>query len=75
MTDAEIEANVASDPDAFILGEAWFAQARLVVPERKQQLTLRLDTGIIAHFRALGPRWQTRINAVLKRYVEAQRPK
>ena len=64
-----------SDPDTFLPDEAWFAEAKLVLPPAKQQLTLRLDTRIIAHFRALGPRWQTRINAVLKRYVESQQPK
>jgi uncharacterized protein (DUF4415 family) len=33
----------------------------------KQQISLRLDKDVIARFRATGPGWQTRINAVLRR--------
>lgn len=33
----------------------------------KAQVTLRLDAEVIEHFKAEGPGWQTRINAVLKR--------
>jgi uncharacterized protein (DUF4415 family) len=33
----------------------------------KAQVTLRLDTEVLEHFKAGGPGWQTRINAVLKR--------
>jgi uncharacterized protein (DUF4415 family) len=30
-------------------------------------VTLRLDTEVLEHFKAGGPGWQTRINAVLRR--------
>jgi uncharacterized protein (DUF4415 family) len=33
----------------------------------KAQVTLRLDTEVLEHFKAGGPGWQTRINAVLRR--------
>jgi uncharacterized protein (DUF4415 family) len=33
----------------------------------KAQVTLRLDAEVVKHFKAGGPGWQTRINAVLKR--------
>lgn len=33
----------------------------------KQAVTLRLDPDILAHFRATGPGWQTRINAILRK--------
>ncbi len=72
MTDADIAAGIASDPDAMELDEAWFAGAELVLPEPKQQLTLRLDAMVVDFFRAQGPGYQTRMNAVLRRYVEAQ---
>lgn len=32
----------------------------------KQQVTLRLDADLIAHFRASGRGWQTRLNAALR---------
>jgi uncharacterized protein (DUF4415 family) len=35
----------------------------------KRQVTLRLDENIVAHFKAGGRGWQTRINAALKRIV------
>lgn len=37
----------------------------------KQQVTLRLDGVVLEHFRAGGPGWQSRINDVLKKAVEA----
>ncbi len=40
--------------------------------EPKVQVTLRLDTAVIAHFKARGPGWQTRINEAL---VKAITPK
>ncbi|MGI9401592.1 MAG: BrnA antitoxin family protein [Rhizobiaceae bacterium] len=35
----------------------------------KKQVTLRLDTEIIEHFKAGGPGWQTRINDALSKSV------
>jgi uncharacterized protein (DUF4415 family) len=35
----------------------------------KEQVTIRLDADIMAHFRAGGPGWQTRLNAALRRAV------
>jgi uncharacterized protein (DUF4415 family) len=37
-----------------------------------RQITLRLDPDILAHFRRLGKGYQTAVNAVLRRNVEAQ---
>ena len=33
----------------------------------KQAIKLRLDADVLAHFRATGPGWQTRINAALRK--------
>lgn len=33
----------------------------------KQQVTLRLDRDVLAAFRSKGPRWQSRINAELRK--------
>jgi len=35
----------------------------------KQQVTLRLPPGVVAHFKAGGAGWQTRISEVLERHV------
>jgi uncharacterized protein (DUF4415 family) len=37
----------------------------LAIP--KVQVTIRLDHDILAHFRASGQGWQTRVNEVLRR--------
>ncbi len=38
-----------------------------IKPDAKQQVSLRLDKDVIAHFRESGPGWQSRINAALRR--------
>ena len=38
---------------------------------RKSQITLRLDTDVLEWFRALGTGYQTRINSLLRAYMEA----
>ncbi len=72
MTDEDIERAVANDPDAApLLDDEWFKNAELVYPD-KQMISIRLDGDVLKHFRATGPRWQTRINSVLKAYVKAK---
>jgi uncharacterized protein (DUF4415 family) len=38
----------------------------------KISVGMRLDHDLVAWFKAQGPGYQTRINAVLRQYVEAQ---
>jgi len=37
----------------------------------KESISLRVDPEVLAWFRAQGPGWQTRMNAVLRAYQEA----
>jgi len=70
LTDEEIEAAVASDPDAApIADEAWFAKARRA-HLNKEQISIKLDADVLSFFRKDGPRYQTRINDVLRAYME-----
>lgn len=39
----------------------------------KQQITLRLDADLLAWFRSQGGKYQTRINAALREYMESHR--
>jgi len=74
MSDREIETAVKSDPDAApLLDKEWFRTARLVLPERKVPISLRMDREVVEWFKARGKRYQSRINAVLKAYVQAHR--
>lgn len=73
QTDDEIAAAVREDPDAAPLVDAsWFARARLVSPEPKEQISIRLDRDLLQHFRQF-PKYQTRINRILRVAMEYDR--
>ena len=40
-----------------------------VKDDAKQAISIRLDPDVIAHFRATGPGWQSRVNAVLRKAI------
>lgn len=71
MTDEDIARAVASDPDAPSLDIDW-SKARIVVPSGKDVVTLRVDHDVVEFFRQQGRGYQTRMNAVLRAYCEAQ---
>lgn len=73
MTDGDIAARVAKDRDTFVPDAAWWQRAEVVFPGTKQLVSLRLDSDVLKWFRRLGRGYQTRINAVLRSYVAAQR--
>jgi uncharacterized protein (DUF4415 family) len=54
-------------------GHKWTTPGSLVPTENKKQVTLRLDSDVIEFFRATGKRYQSRMNAVLREYVQANR--
>lgn len=72
MTDEDIARAVAKDPDAGPLDIDW-STARLVLPPGKENVTLRIDRDVLAWFRSTGKGFHTRMNAVLRAYMEAQR--
>jgi len=45
----------------------------LVKPGQKHPLSIRLDPEVLAWFKSHGKGYQTRINAVLRAYMEAQK--
>jgi len=71
-TEAEIARTAPSElrdiPEDFWQG------VRVVTPVAKEAISIRLDQDVIAFFRASGPRYQSRINAVLRSYVEQVAP-
>lgn len=73
ITDEQIEASVRDDPDAPpIVDDDWFASATLVMPRPKEQISIRLDRDVLDHFRRY-PRYQTRINAILRAAMEHEK--
>lgn len=69
ITDVEIEAT--SPPELRNLPESFWQGARVVTPVTKEAISIRLDSDVVAFFRESGPRYQSRINAVLRSYVDA----
>jgi uncharacterized protein (DUF4415 family) len=58
-----------SDPDDAMEPVEW-ATTELPMPRRKEHTNLRIDADVLAFFRAQGHGYQTRINAVLRSYVD-----
>ena len=55
------------------LDDSFFEKQTVTIPPRKEQLAVRFDQDVVAWFRAHGHGYQTRMNAVLRAYVEAQK--
>ena len=53
--------------------DAAFFQEAVPWPTHKKQITLRLDPEVLEFFKAQGRGYQTAMNKVLRRYVEAQK--
>jgi uncharacterized protein (DUF4415 family) len=77
--DRRIRAGIAGDPDARELSreeiagmKPWRARGRPRLETPKQPVSVRLDPDVVEFFRGTGPGWQTRLNAVLARYVRRQ---
>ncbi len=79
---AEIEKMIAAgdyvptSPDApeIELDEDFWRNAKIVMPKSaKEAISLRVDQDILAWFRNQGRGYQSRMNAVLRAYVESQR--
>lgn len=63
----------ADAPEAESLGEAFWKQARVIMPRGKTSVHLRLDSDIVDWFKTQGRGHLTRMNAVLRAYVDARR--
>jgi uncharacterized protein (DUF4415 family) len=73
MSDEEAARRAAADPDAGVIPPGFWDNAKVLLPETKQQITLRLDPEVIRFFKRTGKGYQSRMGAVLRSYVEAKR--
>ena len=64
---AEGEINYSDIPET---DENFWADAEIVIPERKVHLSIRLDEDIVEWFKQFGRGYQTRINTVLRSYIQ-----
>ena len=51
--------------------EKFWENAAVIIPTAKTHLSLRLDEDVVDWFKRQGPGYQTRMNAVLRSYVQA----
>jgi uncharacterized protein (DUF4415 family) len=72
MTEDEIEAGAADDPDNPFLDDDSFTDVQDHMPQSKTPISIRLDQGVLDWFKSQGPGYQSRINAVLRGYIAAQ---
>ena len=73
LTDAEINASIANDPD-------WsddfnWSEAVVVIPPRKKAISIRVDEDVLDYFKHEGAGYQRRMNAVLRSYMQQKRKK
>jgi uncharacterized protein (DUF4415 family) len=73
LTDEEIEASIANDPD---WSDDWnWGEAVLVIPPKKKAISIRVDEDVLDYFRKEGAGYQRRMNAVLRSYMQQKRKK
>ncbi len=52
--------------------DAFFKNAILQIPESKATVTMRMDKDVLEWFKAQGKGYQTRINALLRAYMDSK---
>ena len=70
MLDSKDDSDINYDDSPETTSEFW-ENAKVVMPEHKIPLSIRLDEDVIKYFKNDGAGYQSRINAVLKAYVIA----
>ena len=71
VSDAAIRRS--APPELRELPDDFWDEAVPVVPEAKVPISLRVDSDVLAWFRDDGPRYQSRMNAVLRSYMQRAR--
>jgi len=81
ISDEELEEMVKNDPDDVYLSDEELGQGKFYQkgewikqfeePQKKEQITLRLDEDVLTFFRKTGRGYQTRINNALRAFVQS----
>jgi uncharacterized protein (DUF4415 family) len=72
MTEAALEASIAADPDDVHDAPDW-SLAVPGLPPRKEHINIRIDADVLAWFKNTGRGYQTRMNNVLRAFVESRK--
>jgi uncharacterized protein (DUF4415 family) len=73
MSAARVRKGIAADPDVHATDPDFWKSAKVVMPTPKEIVTMRLDADLLRWFRQQ-PGYQTRINAILRAYMQAHEP-
>ncbi|QCI97360.1 BrnA antitoxin family protein [Agrobacterium larrymoorei] len=73
MTDEDIERQMRDDPDWAEWIDVDWSKAVVVMPVTKKSISIRLDEEVIDFFKSTGKGYQTRMNAILRHYVQEQK--
>ncbi len=73
MSEDEIEAAAQADPDSLLVEDCDMASLQVIMPKAKKSISLRVDPDVLSFFKANGKGSQTRMNAVLRAYMNAQK--
>ena len=74
LDDKQIAEAVAKDPDAAPFDDdAFWNNAKVVMPVPKRPISIRLDEDVLAFFKKPGPGYQGRMKAVLRSFMEAKK--
>ena len=73
-TDNDVARAIEKDPDTVEVQAEWLDYAVIVMPaRRKERITARFDKDVVDWFKEQGKGYQSRMNAVLCAYYEAQK--
>lgn len=75
LTDGQIEAAIAQDPDWQDMKDFNWSEVVLVAPPRKKPISIRVDEDVLDYFKREGAGYQRRMNAVLRSYVQQKKSK
>ena len=73
LSEAEIEAAAAADPDWQEVDPDWVAKAEPVGSVKRRRLILTLDADVVDWFRARDRHYRARMSAILRAYMERHR--
>jgi len=72
LSDREIKNAIEKDPEPRPTEASFWKKAKVVLPQPKQTITMRLDADLLTWLRRQKG-YQTRINAILRTYMDAQK--
>ncbi|MFT5368523.1 MAG: hypothetical protein ACI8V2_003489 [Candidatus Latescibacterota bacterium] len=71
LTDEDIEKAIDADPDAIRLEDCDMSTLRVLEPLKRTQISIKVEPEVLDWYKQNFKPYQTRMNAVLRAYMEA----